>query len=313
MRLRIATFNLESLDLGKDFDDRAASLRPMLTALEADILCLQEINGQRTHDGGRALTALHRLLDGTAYRTFHSIASVGPGGALRDVHNLVILSRFPFGETRQVHHDFVPAPRCDTPHAGEPLEWDRPILYAAASLPGGRQIHVFNLHLRAPLAAPIAGQKEGPFRWKSASAWAEGYFRAAVKRTGQALEARLAVDAILDREPSALVAVAGDFNAEAGEDAVRLLAASEEDTANGALAGRSLVPAVPRAGSAHTVLHAGRKATLDHILVSRPLLAGFEDATVANAGLRDEVVGYAVMGPVPGSFHAPVVAVFRLS
>ena len=40
---------------------------------------------------------------------------------------------------------------------------------------------------------------------------------AAMKRSGQALEARLTVDAIFDAEPEALIAVAGDFNAEAAE------------------------------------------------------------------------------------------------
>src|SRR3546814_19355347 len=48
--MRIATFNLESLDLAPGaeaaFARRAAVLRPQLEALRADILCLQEVNGQ---------------------------------------------------------------------------------------------------------------------------------------------------------------------------------------------------------------------------------------------------------------------------
>ena len=46
------------------------------------------------------------------------------------------------------------------------------------------------------------------------SGWAEGFFAAAIKRAGQALELRLAVERIFDAEPNAVIAVCGDFNAE---------------------------------------------------------------------------------------------------
>jgi hypothetical protein len=45
--LRVATFNLESLD-EHALTTRIAVLRPALVRLRADILCLQEVNGQRT-------------------------------------------------------------------------------------------------------------------------------------------------------------------------------------------------------------------------------------------------------------------------
>ena len=52
MRLRLATFNLESLDDRPDLvptlAERIAILRPQLLRLDADILCLQEVNGQAT-------------------------------------------------------------------------------------------------------------------------------------------------------------------------------------------------------------------------------------------------------------------------
>ena len=41
-------------------------------------------------------------------------------------------------------------------------------------------------------------------------AWAEGYFLSAVKRNGQALEARMLVDQIFSGAPDAMIAVAGD-------------------------------------------------------------------------------------------------------
>ena len=65
--MRIATFNLESLDLSPKaevtLEARAEVLRPALERLEADILCLQEVNGQ--HVAGqrhRTLAALDQLL-----------------------------------------------------------------------------------------------------------------------------------------------------------------------------------------------------------------------------------------------------------
>ena len=50
IKLRIATFNLENLDNKPGekptLDERIAVMRPQLIRLNADILCLQEVNGQ---------------------------------------------------------------------------------------------------------------------------------------------------------------------------------------------------------------------------------------------------------------------------
>ena len=114
--LRIATFNLENLDdcPGKSpsIDDRIAVLRPQLLRLEADILCLQEVNAQSSAKGhAREMRALDRLLKGTPYAGFYRALTQGrhhPGPA--DVHNLVILSRAPITAHGQVWHDLVPPP-----------------------------------------------------------------------------------------------------------------------------------------------------------------------------------------------------------
>jgi endonuclease/exonuclease/phosphatase family metal-dependent hydrolase len=170
--LRIATFNLESLD-----DDaltaRIAALRPELVRLRADILCLQEVNGQRVARGhGRRLAALSTLISETPYATYQMVSTLTADGDPADVHNLVILSRLPIVSRAQIRHDLVerplyrPAtasPRSDRP---EPIEWERPLLHAEIAV-GTASLHVINLHLRAPLAAPVAGQKLGlsqPFR-----------------------------------------------------------------------------------------------------------------------------------------------------
>jgi hypothetical protein len=42
----------------------------------------------------------------------------------------------------------------------DPLEWERPILYAQVDLGGGRILHVLNLHLKSKIATDIQGQKK---------------------------------------------------------------------------------------------------------------------------------------------------------
>jgi endonuclease/exonuclease/phosphatase family metal-dependent hydrolase len=325
---RIATFNLENLDGGPEMssslEDRIKVLRPQLLRLEADVLCLQEVNARATTKGGpRVPHALDRLLEGTPYEGFRRFAGGGAGDAslLADVHNLVILSRFPIATARSVRHrlvappDYRPATARPRPAAGEPVAFDRPILEAEIELPDGGRLHVLNVHLRSPLAALVAGQKESAFVWKSAAGWAEGYFLAAVKRAGQALEARLLVDQIFDREPEARIAVVGDFNAEEWEVPVRLLCAEVEDTGKGRLAGRALVPLERslEVSRRYSVIHHGRKVMLDHILVSRALMAGYRRLELHNETIGDELVGFAVVEQATVSYHAPLVAEFALA
>lgn len=322
-RIRLATFNLENLDDGPGatvpVGERIAVLRPQIERLEADILFLQEVNGQPVRSP-RTLAALDALLAGTALADFHRAATESPSGGPMDKQNLVILSRWPIRERHQVLHDLVPPPQlADVTAAGadgtsRPLRWQRPILHAAIELPDGALLHAINLHLRAPLAAFVEGQKLGPFSWKTSAGWAEGFWRAAVQRNGQALEARLLVDAILDEDSEALIAVCGDFNCEAAEMPTRILMAASEDTGNNALARRSLAPveAVVPADRRYTVIHAGRHLLLDHMLVSRPLLGALVSAEIHNAGLGDEMVGYANAGTTGESFHAPLVVEFAL-
>jgi endonuclease/exonuclease/phosphatase family metal-dependent hydrolase len=324
--MRVATFNLENLDdrpgLEPSLEQRIAVLRPQLQRLDADILCLQEVNGQRPKAGGpRELLALDRLLEDTAYVGFHRVSTTGAAGeGAADVHNLVILSRWPIAERRQVHHDLVPPPAYGSvtaappPEEAEPVRWDRPILTATVETPSAAKLHVINLHLRAPLAAVIKGQKKGEFTWRSVGGWAEGFFLATVKRSGQALEARLLVEQIFDHEPDALIAVCGDFNAEEHEAPLRTVEATVEDTGNGHLARRVLVPlerALP-SSQRFSVVHHGRREMLDHILVSRALLARYRHMEVHNEALGDELVAYATVSHSPESYHAPVIAAFEL-
>jgi endonuclease/exonuclease/phosphatase family metal-dependent hydrolase len=326
--LRIATFNLENLrddaDADPPLDARIRVLRPQLERLAADVLCLQEVDGQDPPGGGpRGLRALDRLLAGTRYADYHRVASHSPSGPARgaaDRHNLVILSRFSVRESGQIRHDLLP-PASYRPVTAQPpseaahdLTWDRPCVHATLELPDGRPLYVVDLHLRAPLAASVPGQKEAAFVWRSVPGWAEGFFMATVKRVGQATEARMLVDRFLDADPDALICVAGDCNAEEREMPLRVLHADPDDTGNAALAPRSLVNLEHRvpAEQRFTVRHGGRALMLDHILASRALADTITDVTIHNAGLGDELVAHAAAHHSPESYHAPMVAEFRV-
>ena len=327
--LRVATFNLESLD-----DDparvplaaRIAALRPRLLRLRADVLCLQEVNAQRPRGGGgRRLDALDRLLEATPYAGFdRAAAGAGVDGGLADVHNLVVLSRLPVLAARGVRHELVPPPswtwlgrqEVDGPEeaAPSPVTWDRPILHATLDLGAGRRLEVVNLHLRAPLAAPVPGAKAGPFRWHSVAGWAEGFYLAAMKRSGQALEARLLVERLFDADPDAAILVAGDFNCDAREVPFKIIRGGADDTGNPGLAGRAL-SALERgieSGRRFTVRHGGEAMMLDHLQVSQRLLGWYRGAEVHNEDLDDEVLAADRMPASPESMHAPVVAEFAL-
>jgi endonuclease/exonuclease/phosphatase family metal-dependent hydrolase len=320
--MRIATFNLESLgnthQKGASFEDRAAVLRPQLDRLKADVLCLQEVDAPKVH-GTRRAVDLERLLEGTSYAEHFSVVSLGPWGVgPADVHNLAVLTRMPVIEEHTIRHTFVEPLRFRRHTAvppdddAVPLVWDRPLQHLVLAQPAGGRLHLFNAHLRAPLAVAVPGQKAGPFAWTTVSGWAEGFFAAAVKRAGQALELRLAIERVFDAEPDALIAVCGDFNAEDHDTALRLACAGEDDTGSGHLARRVLTP-VERAlptDRRFTVLHHGRPEMLDHILASRALFAHFVNVEIHNEMLEDELVAYGRISHPPESLHAPVVAIF---
>jgi endonuclease/exonuclease/phosphatase family metal-dependent hydrolase len=325
VRVRLATFNIENLGRRSGaalaIDVRRPTLQAQLARLDADILCLQEVNAQEGARGAaRQLTDLDAVLAGTPYAAFQRACTLRKSGAgPLDIHNLVTLSRWPIRHSRQLWNEMV-APPGYQPPATKPatakvtaIAWDRPVLLCEIALGSERAFHVINLHLRAPIAAHLADRKLAPGTWKSVSGWAEGFFVAAVKRAGQAFEARLAVDAIFDADADALVAVAGDFNATAREAPVRILRGDPEDTGNAELATRALVALAEGADErAFTVVHGERRIMLDHILASRSLALACRKIAIDNAALLDETEPAWIGALRPGSYHAPVVAEFEL-
>ena len=321
--MRIATFNLENLGTyqkGASFENRAAVLRPQLDRLKADVLCLQEVDAPKVR-GTRRAVYLERLLRGTFYAEHCLAVSSGLMGTRpADVHNLAVLTRLPVIEEQTIRHTFVEPLRFRRHTAvppddnAVPLVWDRPLQHLVLATPVGQHLHLFNVHLRAPLAVAVPGQKAGPFSWTTVSGWAEGFFAAAVKRAGQALELRLAIERVFDAEPDAVIIVCGDFNAEDHDTALRLACAGEDDTGSGHLARRVLTP-VERTlptDRRFTVMHHGRPEMLDHILASRVLFAHLTNVEIHNEMLEDELVAYGRISQPPESLHAPVVATFDL-
>ena len=325
--MRLASFNLDSLDIQPNadvsLDDRIPILRPQLDRLRADVLCLQEINGQHLPGGGpRVLLALEKLLEDTRYQNYSRAVSTAQSDAgPADVHNLVTLTRWPILKSQSIRNSLVPAlsyrPVTSLPNAALPLEiaFERPILVTDIELAAGRVLTIINVHFRAPIAAPICGQKESAFVWKSVAGWAEGYAIAAWKRTAQALETRLLIERLMDEDGDRFIVIAGDFNAEDRETPLKIVIGAEEDTGNGSLAKRALLVldrslAVDRRFS---VVHHGRAQMLDHILASRPMLAYFRDIEAHNETVPDELLTFGRVRQEPGSPHAPIVAEFDFS
>jgi len=326
MTLRLVTFNLENLDDGPTVQptmaDRIRIMRPQLQRLRADILCLQEVHSQGA-SGARTLAALDELLTGTGYETFNRQTTLTTSGELYDVRNLVIASRFPFAGPAQIIRDSAgPRPSYKVATANPPditaapLEWERPLLYSQITVAPGTTLHLINVHLKSKLASSITGQKINDYTWKTASAWAEGSFISAMKRVGQALQARLLIDRIFDDNgETSLIAICGDFNSNADEVPVQAIVGPVEETGNPAHSPRVMVPCernIPDSAR-YSLLHLGRGEMLDHVIVSRAMLRFFRHAEIHNEALPDESGAFRSDVQFPESDHAPVIAEFEIA
>ncbi|MEN8261429.1 MAG: endonuclease/exonuclease/phosphatase family protein [Pseudomonadota bacterium] len=324
-KLRIATFNLENLDdkPGKKptLGERIAVMRPQLLRVNADSVCLQEVNGQETPGNPRRLLALEQLLADTPYAHYCKVSTITEDGVqVYDERNLVILSRLEIAEHRQYRHDFAPAPRYQKVTAkpeeseAKAVTWERPLLHAKIKLDDTKTLDLINAHLKSRLPTNITGQKVNHYTWKTSSGWAEGFFLSSMKRVGQALEARMLIDALFDANENALIAVCGDFNADLDEVPMEAIRGDVENTGNKDLAKRVMVPCertIPESAR-FSLLHHGRGAMIDHLLVSRTLLAYYKGAEIHNELLHDESVAFGTDVKFPESDHAPVIAEFEL-
>lgn len=305
-------------------------MRPQLVRVDADILCLQEVNGQREREGEpRKLLALERLLEGTQYSDYGMVSTrLADGSGPYEERNLVILSRFEITGHAQYKHDYAPAPYYRTvtdKEAGaevdeetaraeaEKLSWERPILHVRIEV-GGKLLHVLNVHLKSKRPTDIPEQKADRYTWKTASGWAEGFFLSSMKRVGQALETRMLIDSIFDEDERALIVAAGDFNADTDDVPVQAIRGDVESHGNADLAERVMVPverSIPEPAR-YSLLYLGKGEMIDHLLVSRQMLQYHRESEIHNELLHDESISFATDVKYPESDHAPVIAEFEL-
>ncbi len=109
------------------------------------------------------------------------------------------------------------------------------------------------------------------------------------------LEVRRLIDQILDTDPDAQIVVAGDFNAAPDEVPVTAIRGEVENTGNADLVGRVLVPiehTIP-AAARYTFYHQGHGEMLDHLLVTRNLLAHYRGSEIHNEIRHDESAAFA--------------------
>ncbi|KUG57366.1 endonuclease [Kocuria rosea subsp. polaris] len=322
---RIATFNLENFDetapgVRPSLEERIRLMRPQIHRLRADVAVFQEVNGQDRPGALREVHALRALLEDTGLAGANLASTRGEDGAVFRERNLVVATPLPIVAVEQLSNDLVGAlsyrrlTALPTDEAAVEITVERPILYAHVKLQSGKVLHVINVHLKSKIPTNIPGQKIDNFTWRSADAWAEGSFISSMKRMSQAVEVRRLVDRILDTDPEAFIVVAGDFNADPEEVPVQAIRGDVEDTGNPELVNRILVPiehTVPEPAR-YTLFHQGRAQMLDHMLVTRNLLASYRGSEIHNEVLHDESAAFAVDRKYPESDHAPVVATFAL-
>jgi len=321
--IRIGTFNLENFDdkpgETPTLADRIALMRPQIVRMRADILCLQEVNGQEQAGQPRQLLALQQLLAGTAHGASTLTSTKTTANEVFDERNLVVVSPFPVLSATQIKNVKVPPPEYRRITASPPetqakkMEWERPILHVALQLPGGQQLNVFNVHLKSKLPTDIPGQKKDTFTWNSSAGYAEGVLISAMKRFGQAVELRMLIEDLFQNDPAALIAVCGDCNAEEHEVELAAVRADIEDHNNETLVGTTMVlceSTVP-ASSRYSLFHHGRGTMLDHIMVSRALLVNYRGTEIHNELLHDESLAFRTDIKYPESDHAPVIAEFE--
>lgn len=325
-KLRIATFNLENLDDKEKkkptLEERIALIRPQLHRIDADILCLQEINGQEQDGLPRQLLALQELIEGTQYAEYQiAYTKTENSGQAYDERNLVILSRYDILEYHQYKHDYAPAPYYLQVTAktnkeakkAKKVTWERPILHARIKI-DDKILEVINLHLKSRIPSNIEGQKLNNYTWKTASGWAEGFFISSTKRVGQALETRMLVDRLFDEDEDSWIVVCGDFNADLDEVPLEAIRGEVEETGNSKLANRVMMPcelSIPES-SRFSLYHRGKGKMLDHLLISRAMMAYYRGSEVHNELLHDESLAISTETKFPEPDHAPVVAEFEL-
>ena len=323
MKLRIATFNLEEFaDVNGNspsLEERLRVMRPQIKRLNADIICFQEVDGQKSDGEQPQLLALEKLLETTDYSNYYMTSTLTSERRVYIKTNLVTISRFEILETEQYNNDFIPSPiykkiTANPEEDPKPIKWERPVLYAKIQVRPTLVIHLINLHLKSRRPTGIQGQMINEYKWRSGSGWAEAFFISSMKRVGQALETRYLVDNIFEDDEDANIIVCGDLNAHPDEVPVEAICGHTENTGNSELNKRvmfSCEKSIPEP-SRYTYLHQGQKRLLDHMLISLGMTQYYRKSEIHNETLHDESIAFATDEKFPESDHAPFVAEFEI-
>jgi endonuclease/exonuclease/phosphatase family metal-dependent hydrolase len=299
--LTLATFNvLDLFDAG--FGGKLDWTAQMIDRADADVVGLEEV-GERP------------VLDALVARLSTARGAYGePVVGTRDDRGIrcALLSRLPVVEAK-VHTaarlDFPAFYEGDPPPFGDRVPLRRGIVHARVEVPAMGPLDVFVAHLKSRSPVPLRSSAGEPLEPASARERAEGDLRSLVHRAAEALFLRGLVDDVLGRAPGGEiphVAVMGDLNDVAGSVTLGVITGSEEDARARLFSCADLVPE----GERYSVLHAGRRDLIDHILVTRPLRARLASAAVLNDELRDHGAPTRDTPPSVVSDHAPLVARF---
>jgi hypothetical protein len=309
MRLRLATFNLENLGVrpgeetprGQAWLGRhTAALRDALLRLDADAVAFQELLDP---------SLLEPLAEGLGYA--HRVLSPrGESPLLTGV-----LSRYPLRSPAPVAQgaDVTVVDQKTGMAVSVRGLFSRPALQVLWDAPG-MSITLLVVHWKSKIPSFTPARRPEGEPWAAFGDAGEGRLLSEVKRLAQAVELRRAVDRLLREDPTACVAVLGDFNDLLESEGLRIVLGDARACRSPSLSAFELLPcelSIPP-GLRFTQRYRGRLEMLDHILISRPLLSRFEGARVLNEFLRDaEEVPEPGLSPDPGSDHAPLVVTFR--
>jgi len=83
-------------------------MKPQLRRLRADILYLQEVNGQEIEGEPRKLLALKQFIKKTPYEDYHIISTkTADGYQVDDIRNLVIPTKYPIALSHHYKNDLI--------------------------------------------------------------------------------------------------------------------------------------------------------------------------------------------------------------
>lgn len=286
------------------------AIAAMLSRIDADLVALQEVEGQRV------LEDLRALLPSAGY------AHLAAGAQDERGISCGVLSRYPLSNVEIHGAGELTFP---TFADGEPrafqgrLRSRRGVLEVNATLPDGGSLCALVVHLKSPRPLARVGADNTPIEPDGHFAAAEGAARATVVRIAEALQVRSLVEARLMRDSRMQLAVLGDFNEEPSSVVVRAIAGELADPPRGRGTDVEAMNAFETGvlhhcaravhpGGRHTIMFRGAGQQVDHILVSRSLWKRFRGARVLNELLRD---GTSDAREEVDSDHAPIVAEFH--